>query len=67
MLIYIYIYIEPRNEVKIFKKWVLGMRFFTQKLTRLPLGQKKNIPEYKVYCIQNDRLGHTVPTKQTAN
>ena len=36
------IYIEPRNEVKIFKKWVWGMQFFSQKLTPPPLGQKKN-------------------------
>ena len=65
--IYVNIYIEPRNEVKILKKRVLGMRFFTQKLARPPLGRKKNILEYRVYCIQNDRLGHTVPTKQTVN
>jgi hypothetical protein len=25
--------IEPRNAVKIFKKWVLGMNIFTQKFT----------------------------------
>ena len=36
-------------------------------LAQPPLGWKKNILEYRVYCIQNDRLGHTVPTKQTVN
>ena len=33
--------IEPRNEVKMFKKWVLGISIFTQKLTRPPLWAKK--------------------------
>ena len=59
-------YIELRNEVKIFKKWVLGMRFFTEKLTRPPFGQTKNILKYRVHCMQNVQLGHTV-TKQTVN
>ena len=57
--------IEPRNEVKILKNRVLGISIFTQKLTRPPLGRKKNILEYGVYCVQNNRLGHTVPMKQT--
>ena len=35
------IYIEPRNGVKIFKKWVLGMSIFAQNLTRTPLRRKK--------------------------
>ena len=35
------IYIEPRNEVKIFKKLILGISIFTQKLTRPPLWAKK--------------------------
>ena len=39
--IYVNIYIEPRNEVKILKKRVLGSSIFTQKLTRPPLGRKK--------------------------
>ena len=54
--IYVNIYIEPRNEVKILKKWVLGLRFFTQKLARPPLGRKK-ILEYRVNCIQNKANG----------
>ena len=37
------------------------------KIGSAPLRVKKNILEYRVYCIQNDRLGHTVPTKQTVN
>ncbi len=61
------IYIEPRNGVKILKKWVLGCSIFTRKLPRRPLGRKKNILEYRVYYIQNVRLDHTVPTKQTVN
>ena len=43
--IYVNTYIEPRNEVKILKKRVLGLRFFTQKLARSPLGRKKKILE----------------------
>ena len=65
--IYVNIYIEPRNEVKILKKRVLGISIFTRKLTRPPLGWKKNVLEYRVYSIQNDRLGHKVPTKQMVN
>ena len=61
------IYIEPRNGVKIFKKWVLGMSIFTQNLTRPPLSRKKNILKYRVYCIQKNRLCNTVSTKQSVN
>ena len=32
-----------------------------------PLGPKKKCRQIWVYCIQNDRLGHTVSTKQTVN
>ena len=39
--IYVNIYIEPRNEVKILKKWVLGISISTQKLARPPLRRKK--------------------------
>ena len=31
-----------------------------------PEGQK-NCHKMWVYCIQNDRLGHMIPTKQTVN
>ena len=61
------IYIEPRNGVKIFKKWVLGMSIFTQNLTRPPLRRKTNILKYRVYCIQKNRLCNTVSTKQSVN
>ena len=61
------VYIEPRNEVNILKKRVFGISIFTKKLARPPIRRKKNILQYRVYCIQNDRLGHTVPTKQTVN
>ena len=61
------IHIEPRNGVKIFKKWVLGVSIFTQNLTRPPLRQKKNILKYRVYCIQKNRLCNTVSTKQSVN
>ena len=61
------IYIEPRNGVKIFKKWVLGMSIFTQNLTRPPLRRKQNILKYRVYCIQKNRLCNTVSTKQSIN
>merc|ERR1711940_233838 len=37
------------------------------KIGLAPLRVKKKILEYRVYCIQNDWLGHTVPTKQTVN
>jgi hypothetical protein len=61
------IYIEPRNGVKIFQKWVLGMSIFTQNLTRPPLRRKQNILKYRVYCIQKNRLCNTVSTKQSIN
>ena len=61
------IHIQPRNGVKIFKKLVLGMRIFTRKLTRPPFRAKKNIHKYKVYCIQKNRLGNTISTKQSVN
>ena len=32
-----------------------------------PLGQQKKCIQIGVYCIQNDRLGHRVSTKQTVN
>ena len=51
----------------LFKKWGLGISIFTKKLTWPSLGVKKNIHKYRIYCIQNDRLGHTVLTKQTVN
>ena len=47
------IYMEPRNGVKIFKKWVLGMSIFTQ--------------NSQMYCIQKNRLCNTVSTKQSIN
>ena len=61
------IYIEPRNGVKIFKKWVLGMSIFTQNLTQPPLRRKQNILKYRVYCIQKNRLCNTVSTNQSVN
>ena len=32
-----------------------------------PLCRKTNILKYRVYCIQNEWLSHTVSTKQTIN
>ena len=41
--IYVNIYIEPRNEVKILKKWFLGISIFTQKLTQPHMGEEEKI------------------------
>ena len=62
-------YIEPRNEVKIFKKWVLGMDFFTRparphgsnkangKLIGVQGAVKKRIPKTHFLKIFTSFLG----------
>ena len=45
--------------------WVSA--FSPKNLPDPPLGQKINIFKYRLYCIQNDRLCKTVPTKQSVN
>ena len=42
-----------------------GYQHFHPKVDSAPLRAKKNILKYSVYCVQNNRLGHTVPMKQT--
>ena len=64
MLIYIY---RTQKGGENPQKRGFGYQHFHPKIGSAPLKGKKNILEYRVYCIQNDRLGHTVPTKQTAN
>ena len=58
-----------RNQKKSFVKIraPLATPFSHAKNLGGPLGPKKNCLQIWVYCIQNDRLGHTVSTKQTGN
>ena len=58
-----------RNQKKSFVKIraLLATPFSRAKNLGGPLGPKKNCLQIGVYCIQNDRLGHTVSTKQTVN
>ena len=45
--------------------WVSA--FLPKILPDPPLGPQKNVLKYELYCIQNDQLCNTVPTKQSGN
>ena len=62
----IYMYrTKKKNFMKIRAPWATS--FLRAKNLGGPLGPKKNCHKMWVYCIQNDRLGHTVSTQQTVN
>ena len=62
----IYMYrTKKKNFIKIRAPWATS--FLRAKNLGGPLGPKKNCHKMWVYCIQNDRLGHTVSTQQTVN